>query len=251
MKLPDLGGQSAVLLQGQFDFSVLEWEAGEPPALMVLSYTQKVGVKAAFTDAGWTFTGSTYLPIKLSIKPNPAKVAEYVARVIGPRLAVAAPAGLAIAAPLVAGGVCLALWINAIEAGQDMATAMDFAKQNTIGYVSSYFNTIMGYNYERYSNQGSAQGKAAAQKVLDGLRWSELPEGAQAKIRAEYITEGTLNMPAVQAGIWSSFRAKAIEWYRNEHDWDAWAYDKGLPSDLAKLHRNLDIIGPPWGVSDY
>jgi hypothetical protein len=164
---------------------------------------------------------------------------------------VAAPAGLAIAAPLVAGGVCLALWINAVQAGEDMATAMDYAKENTIGYVSSYFNTIMGYDYQRYSNQGATAGKNAAQKVLDGLRFSELPAGAQEKIRAEYINEGTLNMPAVQASIWSSYRSQAIEWYRKEHDWDAWAYDKGLPSDLSDLHRNLDIIGPPWGVSAY
>jgi hypothetical protein len=251
VKLPDVGGQSPILLQGQFDFSVMEWEANEPPALMVLSYTTKVGVKSSFTEGGWTFSGSTNIPIKLSIKPNPVKVAEYVTRVIGPRLAAAAPAGLAIAAPLVAGGVCLALWINAIQSGEDMAKAMDYAKENTIGYVTGYFNTIMGYDYQRYSNQGATEGKAAAQKVLDGLRWSELPAGAQAQIREQYITEGTLDLAGVQASMWSTYRSKAVAWYREEHDWDAWAYDKGLPSDLAKLQRNLDIVGPPWSISSY
>jgi hypothetical protein len=251
LKLPDLGGSSNVLLQGQFDFDLLDWPAGEPPGVMVLSYTQKIGVKSGFTSDGWTFTGQLFLPLKISIKPNPAKVAEYAARVIGPRLAAAAPAGLAIGAPLVAGGVCLALWINAIKAGEDMAKAMDSAKLNTLGYVTAYFNTIMGYKSQRYSNAGSAAGKAAAQKVLDGLRWDELPAGAQAKVRAEYIKAGTMNLAGVQASMWKQYRAAAIAAYRAEHDWDAWAYDKGLPSDLRTLISNLDIVGPPWPVSAY
>ena len=91
-----------------------------------------------------------------------------------------------------------------------------------------------------------AEGKAAAQKVLDGLRWSELPEGAQERIRKEYITAGTLDLSSVQASMWSTYRGQAIAVYRKEHDWDAWAYDKGLPSDLGKLIRILDIVAPPW-----
>jgi hypothetical protein len=251
LKLPDLGGSSNVLLEGQFDFDLLDWPVGEPPGVMVLSYTQKIGLKSDFTTDGWAVKGQLFLPLKVSIKPNPAKVAEYVARVIGPRLAVAAPAGLAIAAPLVAGGVCIALWLNAIKSGQDMAKAMDSAKLNTLGYVTAYFNTIMGYTSQRYSNAGSAEGQAAAKKVLDGLRWSELPAGAQAKIRAEYIKEGTMNLGGVQASMWKQYRAAAIAAYRKEHDWDAWAYDKGLPSDLRTLINNLDIVGPPWPVSAY
>jgi hypothetical protein len=251
LKLPDLGGSSNVLLEGQFDFDLLEWPAGEPPGVMVLSYTQKIGLKSSFTVDGWAIKGQLSLPLKVSIKPNPAKVAEYVARVIGPRLAVAAPAGLAIGAPLVAGGVCIALWVNAIRAGQDIAKALDSAKLNTLGYVTAYFNTIMGYTSQRYANEGSAAGKAAAQKVLDGLRWGDLPAGAQEKIRAEYIDAGTMDLAGVQASMWKQYRAAAIAWYRKEHEWDAWAYDKGLPSDLHSLITNLDIVGPPWPVSAY
>jgi hypothetical protein len=151
----------------------------------------------------------------------------------------------------VAGGICVALWINAIEAGQDMAKAIDSAKLNTLGYVTAYFNTIMGYTNQRYSNEGSAAGKAAAQKVLDGLRWGELPAGAQEKIRTEYLEAGTMDLAGVQASMWKQYRAAAITWYRQEHQWDAWAYDKGLPSDLRRLTKNLDIVGPPWPVSAY
>ncbi|MFQ5382144.1 MAG: hypothetical protein ACE5EF_11095, partial [Dehalococcoidia bacterium] len=239
LALPDLGGASSVLLQGQFDFDLLEWPAGEPPGVMVLSYTQKIGLKSAFTADGWKFSGQLFLPLKVSIKPNPAKVAQYVARIIGPRVAAAAPAGLAIAAPLVAGGVCLAIWIHAIESGEDMAAAMDSAKENTIGYVTAYFNTIMGYSGEKYSNAGSAQGKAAAQKVLDGQRWNDLPAGAQAKIRAEYIQEGSMDLAGVQASIWKQYRSAAIAEFRKKHDWDAWAYDHSLPNDLGTLIKNL------------
>ncbi len=251
LKLPDLGGSSNVLLQGQFDFDLLEWEPGKPPDVMILSYTQKVGVKADFTTDGWKMSGSLYLPFKISISPDPVKVAEFVARTIGPRLAAAAPAGLAIAAPLVVGGVCIAVWIHAVEAGQDMAKAMDEAKFNTLGYVTSYFNTIMGYTHQRYNNAGSAQGKTAAQKVLDGLRFNELPAGAQQKIRDEYIKEGTMNLAGVQDTMWKQFRAQAIETYRKKHDWDAWAYDHGLPNDLQSLIKVLDVVGPPWPVSAY
>lgn len=251
LKLPDLGGSSNILLEGQFDFDLLDWPAGEPPGVMVLSYTQKIGVKSGFTTDGWALKGQLSLPLKVSIKPNPVKVAEYVARVIGPRLAAAAPAGLAIGAPLVAGGVCMALWLNAIKTGEDMAVAMDAAKFNTLGYVTAYFNTIMGYKTQRYSNAGSAEGTSAAQKVLDGLRWSELPEGAQEKVRAEYIKEGTMDLAGVQASMWKQYRAAAIAAFREEHSWDAWAYDKGLPSDLNGLIHDLDIVGPPWPVSAY
>ncbi|HEU0074025.1 MAG TPA: hypothetical protein VFS30_08430, partial [Dehalococcoidia bacterium] len=251
LKFPDWGGEGAVLAQGQLDFSLLEWEAGEPPAVMVLSYVKKLGMKSNFTLDGWTMSGNLHLPVKFSMKPNPAKVAEFVTRVIGPRLAAAAPAGLAIGAPLVAGGVCLAIWMNAIRAGEDFATAIDYAKQNTLGYVTGYFYTIMGYESSKYSNGGASAGKAAAQKVLDDLRWGELPAGAQAKIRAEYVDAGSLNMPGVQASIWNKYRGEAIAWYRKEHDWDAWAYDKGLPSDLRSLIKTLDIAGPPWSITNY
>jgi hypothetical protein len=132
-----------------------------------------------------------------------------------------------------------------------MAKAIDSAKLNTLGYVTAYFNTIMGYKSQRYANAGSADGASAAQKVLDGLRWSELPEGAQATIRAEYINEGTMNLGGVQASMWNVYRAAAIAAFRKEHDWDAWAYDNGLPSDLRSLESKLDIVGPPWPVSAY
>lgn len=109
----------------------------------------------------------------------------------------------------------------------------------------------MGYPSQRYSNAGSAEGTSAAQKVLDGLCWSELPAGAQEKVRAEYIKEGTMDLAGVQASMWKQYRAAAIAAYRKEHDWDAWAYDKGLPSDLRVLINNLDMVGPPWPVSAY
>ena len=154
LTFPNFGGESGLLLKPQLDFSLLEWEKGKRPGLMVLSATAKLGVTDSnFNEAGWQFTGSLFLPIKVSIQPNPAKVAEFVTRVIGPRLAAAAPAGLAIAAPLAAGGVCLALWINAVKAGEDFATAIDHAKGNTQGFVLNYFDTIMGYP-PKYSNQG-------------------------------------------------------------------------------------------------
>jgi hypothetical protein len=252
LKFPDWGGEDGTLLAaGQLDFSLLEWEKGELPAVMVLSYVKKLGMKSSFTVDGWTMSGNLHLPVKFSMKPNPAKVAEFVTRVIGPRLAAAAPAGLAIGAPLVAGGVCLAIWLNAIRAGEDFATAIDYAKQNTLGYVTGYFYTIMGYEASKYSNGGASAGKAAAQKVLDDLRWSELPAGAQAKIREEYLDSGSLNMPGVQASMWKAYRGEAIAWYRKEHDWDAWAYDKGLPSDLGSLMKTLDIAGPPWSITNY
>ena len=252
LKFPDWGGEDGTLLAvGQLDFSILEWETGEPPAVMVLSYVKKLGMKSDFMLDGWKMSGNLHVPVKFSMKPNPAKVAEFVTRVIGPRLAAAAPAGLAIGAPLLAGGVCLAIWMNAIQAGEDFATAIDYAKQNTLGYVTEYFYTIMGHEASKYSNGGASAGKAAAQKVLDGLRWDELPAGAQAKIREEYLDAGSLNMPGVQASIWNKYRGEAIAWYRKEHDWDAWAYDKGLPSDLRSLIRTLDIAGPPWSITNY
>lgn len=251
VQLPNVGGKSGVLLQGQFDFDLFEWKPGQLPDVMMLSYTTKVGAqKEATMPDGWELKGNLHLPIKLSIKPNPAKVADFVVRVIGPRLAAAAPAGLAIGAPLAAGAVCIAMWQNAIVAGEDMATAIDKAKLNTLGYVTSYFNTMMGYP-PKYSNAGAARGKADAQKELDKLRWGDLPEGAQERIRQEYLDAGKMNLGGAQQTMWTIYRSEAVAWYRQQHDWDAWAYDRGLPSDLGKLHRILDIVGPPWPISAY
>jgi hypothetical protein len=249
LKLPNWGPQGT-LLQGQLDFDLLNWPAGKLPELMVLSYTQKIGYEEKFTNNGWTYTGQLYVPLKLSIKPNPAKVAEYVARVIGPRLAAAAPAGLAIAAPLVAGGVCLAIWANAIEAGEAIATAGDYAVENTKNFTIAYVGTVYGHS-NLPGGAGGAAGAAAGKRVLDAQRWDDLPEGARAKIREEYLKTADLGVPAAQAAMWKVFRDKAVAQYRADHSWDAWAYDNGLPNNMGYLLKVLEIRSPPWPISSY
>lgn len=250
LTLPDLGGDSPVVLQGQFDFDLLDWPAGKPPKFMVLSYTKKIGIKSKTTKDGWEYDGRLFVPIKLTLRPSPAKVAEYVTRVIGPRVAAAAPAGLAIAAPLFGGAVCLAIWANAVQAGKDFAEAYDMAKQNTVGYVAGYFDAIYGYA-PSHSNAGAAAGKKDADRVLNGLRWNELSEGAKAKIRAEYLKEGTLDLAGAQQAAWSKYKAKAMAHYRSKHSVDAWMYDNGLGGDLAKLERMLNAGSPPWSLASY
>jgi len=249
LKLPNWGPQGT-LLQGQLDFDLLNWPAGKLPELMVLSYTQKIGYEEKFTNNGWTYTGQLYVPLKLSIKPNPAKVAEYVARVIGPRLAAAAPAGLAIAAPLVAGGVCLAIWANAIEAGEAIATAGDYAVENTKNFTIAYVGTVYGHS-NLPGGAGGAAGAAAGKRVLDAQRWDDLPEGARAKIREEYLKTADLGVPAAQGAMWKVFRDKAVAQYRADHSWDAWAYDNGLPNNMGYLLKVLEIRSPPWPISSY
>lgn len=247
--LPNLGPQGS-LVQGQIDFDILDWPAGQPPSVMALSYTQKIGIESKFTKDGWEATGQLYLPIKLTIKPNPAKVAQFVARVLGPRLAAAAPGMLAAGAPIFAGAACVTLWVNAVQAGKDFAAAHAMAKSNTLGYITGYFDTIYGYK-QRYDNAGSKQGIADAERVLKALRWDDLDEGAKQKIRDEYLAEGTLDLGGAQAAAWKRFRGAALAWYRENHSVDAWMYDKGLGGDLAKLERFLDRAGPPWSMANY
>lgn len=249
LKLPDLGGDSAVLLQGEFNFDLLEWPVGQPPGVMVLSYTQKIGTKSSFVNDGWTYTGALSLPIKVSIKPSPAKVAEFVGRTLGPRLAAAAPAGLAIAAPLAAGAVCFALWANAVQTGEEIAAAIDYAGTNTRGYTSGYVGTIFGWK-SIPSNAGATRGAADAQAVLTRLRFDELSEGAKAEVRSR-LENTDLGVAAAERRMWGVFRGTAIADYRRNHPTDAWCYDHGLPSDLHSLIRSLDATGPPWSVSRY
>jgi hypothetical protein len=245
VQLPNYGPEGT-LLTGQYDFDIFEWEPGEPPSVMALSYTMKIGSDSKYSKDGWEMNGQLYLPLKLTIKPNPVKLAEYVARVVGPRLLAAAPAGLAIGAPLAVGAVLLAIYADAIRAGQDFGVAVEHATANTKGYVQAYVGTVLGHPI-RWSNAGASRGKADAQRVLDAERWNDLPEGAKAEIRKRFNDNpGFLNVPSAQSTMWSKFRDEAIASYREKNTFDAWMYDRGWGGNLGKLHRVMAAAAPPW-----
>jgi hypothetical protein len=250
VQLPNYGPEGT-LLTGQYDFDIFEWEPGAPPSVMALSYTMKIGSDSTYTKDGWTMNGQLYLPIKLTIKPNPVKLAEYVARVVAPRLIAAAPAGLAIGAPLAVGAVLLAIYADAVRAGEDFGVAVEHATANTKGYVQAYVGTIFGHPI-RWSNAGATRGKADAQRVLDAERWNELPEGAKAEIRKRFEDNpGFLKVPSAQSTMWSMFRDQAIASYREKNPFDAWMYDRGWGGNLGKLYRVMAAAGPPWNAYGY
>jgi hypothetical protein len=80
----------------------VSWEIGQPPQFAVAEMTSKVKLPLrSFQHDGTTYAADVTGSVTISVRPDPAKVAQLVAEHVGPMIT----AELAIAGGMIAGGV--------------------------------------------------------------------------------------------------------------------------------------------------
>jgi len=232
-------------VQPELAFDLVNWEKGEWPMFLDFSFGATFYKKVTQNVLGWEIEGKLALPVRVHLSVNEDKAAEWIVRTLGPRLVSALPAAAAIGAPLMAGAVCLALWIDAIETGREIASAVDDAYFNSRGYADAFIATANGREFSG-GNEGARRGAADANSVINRWKSSGLSPGLVDQVIATHLP-GQLNHATIAKQAWDRFSGSAIAEYRARHTVDAWCYDHGLPNDQRLLERVIRTVGSKFG----
>jgi hypothetical protein len=231
--------------QPELAFDLVNWEKGEWPMFLDFNFGATFYKKISTNIAGWGIEGKIALPVKVHLSVNEDKAAEWIVRKLGPRLVGALPAAAAIGAPLMAGAVCLALWIDAIETGKEIASSVDEAYFNSRDYANAFIATANGRD-DSAGSEGARRGVTDANAVINRWKNSGLSPGLVDQIVAQHLP-GQLSHATIMKQAWDRFSSQAIAEYRARHSVDAWCYDHGLPNDQRLLERVIRTVGSKIG----